>query len=196
MGVERSEAPGPFNWGVFTPAPVESDVEQTLVATASAALAALGFDSGAAHVEVILTEAGPRVVEVAACPGGGHLPEDLIRLAYGVDTLADALRMAVGDAPRERRTHRRGAALFWIPTHSGVVTEIRGAEEARAVPGVEKVVMVARPGDVMGHVVDCPTRDRVGYVLASGEEVGSAVDAAKRARDLCQVVTRSGIERP
>ena len=49
--------------------------------------------------------------------------------------------------------------------------------------------MTVRPGDVVGHVVDCVTRDRIGYVMASGNSAAEAIAAATEARDRIRVVT-------
>jgi biotin carboxylase len=141
-------------------------------------------------VEVVLAQHGAVVTGVFGAHAALRFPADVVLLAHGVDTIANALRFAAGEPLRMEATTNRGAALLWIPTHSGLVTEARGIQEARSVPGVEQVVVSAKPGDVMGHIVDCDTRDRVGYVIATGDDVEAAAAAAKRARDLCEIVTR------
>jgi len=175
--------------GLFAPPPLDDQGRTALLQAARDALRALGVVNGSVHVEAILTSAGPRVIEVAPYPAATWLPQDVAALAGGVDSEANALRAAVRERPCSGPPCDRGAALYWIPTRSGVVTKIRGLQAARAVDGVQDVVMTAQPGDVMGHVVDCPTRDRVGYVVATGATAPAAVNAAKRARDCCEVVT-------
>ena len=103
--------------------------------------------------------------------------------------MADSLRIALGEPPVEQRTCERGVALFWVPTRSGVVTRIEGLDEAAALPGLVEVVMSVKAGDIMQHVVDCVTRDKVGYVLATGASARDAVATAKRARGLVRVLT-------
>jgi len=149
-----------------------------------------GFRDGCVHVELVLTESGPAVMGVYGCPAAMRFPIDIVQLSSGIDTLANALRFAVGDPLQMEPTMNRGVALCWIPTRSGIVTEIRGVEEAHNVPGVQEIVIVAKPGDVMGHVVDCESRDRVGYVVATGENGEAAVTAAQRAKALCEIVTK------
>ena len=190
IGVDAGEPPFRFERGIAAPPPVSGHERDQMVRVTKQALAALDCIDGCVHAEVILTHQGPVVLGMFGAPAALRFPADILLLAHGVDTIANALRFAVGESLRMETTRDRGAAISWIPTHSGVVTEIRGIEEARGVPGVEEIVIVAKPGDVMGHVVDCETRNRVGYVLATGENAQDATRAAKRARDLCEIVTR------
>ena len=194
MGREGSQRPICVYEGVFAPPPLDDPGRAALLEAAGEALRALGVVNGCVHVEAIVTRAGPRVIEVAAYPAATWLPQDVAALAGGADGVANALRWAVGEGPFPAPVCDHGAALYWIPTRSGVVTETRGLDAARAIEGVKDVVMTAEPGDVMGHVVDCPTRDRVGYVVATGASAAAAVAAAKRARDCCEVVTSPAYE--
>jgi len=189
VGRERSGPPLCLYDGMFAPAALDEAARETLLEFVDAALRALGVVNGCVHAEVMMTQDGPRAIEVAAYPAATALPVDVAAMAGGPDGEANALRAAVGDPLPLHCGGAEAAALYWIPTRSGVVTEIRGLDAARAVEGVREVVMTAKPGDVMGHVVDCPTRDRVGYVVATGATTAAAVGAAKRARDCCEVVT-------
>ena len=190
IGVDTGEPPFRFERGLVAPPGVSDHDRDDVVRIAIQALGALECRNGCVHVEVVLAQHGAVVTGVFGAPAALRFPADVVLLAHGVDTLANALRFAVGEPLRMEATTNRGAALLWIPTHSGIVADIRGIEQARRIPGVEEVVMIAEPGDVMGHVVDCDTRDRVGYVIATGDDVEAAAVAAKRARDLCEIVTR------
>jgi len=194
-GKERCAPPYRYDMGIYMPPLVEAAVQASVVDAVRTALRAIGFVSGTTHVEVILTAEGPRIVEMAGRPGGGRIPTDFIPRVYGMDYMADALRISLGEAPRERPRHERGCAMYWIPSRSGVVTEIRGVERARALPGVEDLVVSVKPGEVLGHVVDCVTRDRIGYVLAAGDSAEEAIARAKAARDAVEVVTQPSYER-
>ncbi len=186
---ELSPGANRFDLGIHMPPPAPSEVIEEVVGTVVAALRAIGFDSGTTHGEVMVTEAGPRIVEIAGRPGGGRIPTDLIPLTYGMDFMADSIRVALGEPPIEVRRFERGAALYWIPAEPGTVSAIEGVEEARGVPGTQEVVVAVRPGDVVEPVIDCVTRDRIGYVMTAGDTVEQAVASAKQARDFCRVIT-------
>jgi biotin carboxylase len=193
-GKERSDPPYRFDWGIYMPPLEDADTVALIETTAASALKAIEFATGTTHVEVILSETGPYIVEIAGRPGGGRIPTDLIPLSYGMDFMADSLRVALGEAPREERRFERGAAMYWIPSRSGVVAGVLGAEEARKMPGVEDVNLSLEVGERLGHVVDCVTRDKIGYVLASGDTAEAAIANAKAARDCCKIATQATVE--
>ena len=187
---DRSVPPNRFDLGIYMP-PLESADTLFLVAdTVADALGAIGFRNGTTHAEVIVSPEGPHIVEIAGRPGGGRIPTDLIPLTYGTDFMADSLRIALGHPPIERRRHERGTAVYWIPADPGTVVSIEGVDEARAVLGVEDIVIAIRRGDRVEPIIDCVTRDRIGYVMTAADTVEDAIAAAKRARDLCRIITQ------
>ena len=188
-GKEVSTPPNRFDECIFMPPMLDRAVREEIEACTQEALETIGFRNGTTHVEIIMSEDGPRIVEIAGRPGGGRIPTDLIPLAYGTDFMADSIRIALGEAPKESRKKQGAAALFWIPAAPGEVQAIEGIEEARAVAGVREVVVHTLVGDTLAPIVDCVTRDRVGYVLAEGDTTEDALAAARRAANCCKIRT-------
>ncbi len=84
----------------------------------------------------------------------------------------------------------RPVALGWVDSGSGTVREVAGADAAGALPGVLEVKVKVRPGEVLGHIVDTVSRDRLGYVLAAGDTAHAALATAQRAAGLIEVRTK------
>jgi hypothetical protein len=64
-------------------------------------------------------------------------------------------------------------------SEAGVLVEVRGVDEARAVPGVRDVVITARPGD---HLVPLPEGHAyAGFLFADGDAPGPVVAALRAA---------------
>ncbi|MEW9528663.1 ATP-grasp domain-containing protein [Microbispora sp. NPDC049125] len=143
-----------------------------------------GLQDGAAHTEVVLTGAGPRIVESHDRVGGDRI-NDLVRLAYGIDMVeATVAWLACGRRPAAiPETPSRGAAITFLtppltgPDARGVVTAVDGVDEARA--GAHLVKIRVAPGDRVTAVRD--SGDRLGYVLATGR---TGPDALERSRAL------------
>jgi len=188
-GKEVSPLPYRFDKGIFMPPNKSEDECDALDNFAAKALEAMGFTDGTFHLEIIVTPAGPRIVEIAGRPGGGRIPTDLIPMAYGMDFMGDSIRIALGEAPKSRRQFERGVALYWFEAEPGVVSEIVGIEKAEALSGVKEIVFHCRPGDTLHPIIDCVTRDSVGYVLTEGDTAADAVESANRARSVCKVIT-------
>jgi biotin carboxylase len=188
--VARETCPPPFlfDMALHTLPDLNEASQVALLGEAEAALAAIGLTDAVFHVELTLTESGPRVVEVSTCVPR-HIGTHLLPAACGIDLLAEALRFALGFPPGQEASPECGAALCWISSNSGIVTSIEGVDQARALPGVEQVEITTEPGKRLGHAVDIPSRDAVGWVLATGETGDSALVTAQAAVELCQIVT-------
>jgi biotin carboxylase len=190
LALKRSAAPCCVIQAISTPPDLSAGLQSDLFEAVGGAVSALRFGTGYIQVKVICTASGPCIVNLHGYPAATRLPCDLMGLAYGIDTTEMALRIAVGETPVPRTERVRGAALLWIPSHSGVVSEVRGIEAARKIAHVAEVNVTARPGDVLGHVVDCATRDRLGYVLSTADQPKTALASAQEAVARCEIVTR------
>ena len=73
--------------------------EETLVAVRElviSALDAIGIDVGPTHSEVIITEKGPVLLEIAARGGGFGVFSEVIPLVSGVDVVKECINLALG----------------------------------------------------------------------------------------------------
>lgn len=148
---------------------VERDRKQ-VVDAADAALRALDFRHGLAHVELMLTADGPVVIEANA-RAGGAMPY-LFPLAGGPDLVRLAGEVALGNLPRETPAFPR-YAVFVAPQHPvGVRVEcVTGLDAAAAVPGVRAVIpLSAEPGRT-----DHFQRTMIAAVLGTADSPASAV---------------------
>jgi biotin carboxylase len=151
---------------------------------AEAAVSALGIENGPSYTQLRIGPDGPQVIEVAARLGGGHDAE-LAKLALGVDLNGLALQAALGEpiwsAALQPTPDVGGAVVRFLVPPEGVLEEVEGADEARAVEGVQDVRIYREPGHVFGPFQR--GADRAGAVLAIGksrEEVLERSDEAAR----------------
>ena len=152
---------------------------------AEAAVSALGIENGPSYTQLRIGPEGPQVIEVAARLGGGHDAE-LAKLALGVDLNGLALQAALGEpiwsAALHPSPHVGGAVVRFLVPPKGVLEEVEGADEARAVEGVQDVRIYREPGHVFG-----PFRrgaDRAGAVLAIGDSREEALERSDEAARL------------
>ena len=164
--------------------PSEAAGEQA-VEVARAAAEALGIQDGPTYTQLRIGPDGPQVIEVAARLGGGHDAE-LAHAALGVDLNGLALQAALGEpiwTAALRPEPQVGSAVvrFLVPPE-GVLEEVEGSDEARAVEGVREVRIYREPGHAFG-----PFRrgaDRAGAVLATGANREDALERADEAARL------------
>jgi biotin carboxylase len=150
------------------------------------AAAALGLAWGPAHFELRLTTEGPKIIEVNPRLAGGYIPE-LVRLATGIDLIAETIRGTLGREPQlTRRAQQHASIRFILSPRDGLLTEWKGLEQARRVTGVEDVQSYARPGTELRLRGDF--RDRIGHVIATGATWAAARTTAQLADQLVQAI--------
>ncbi|MBB1245673.1 ATP-grasp domain-containing protein [Streptomyces durbertensis] len=150
-------------------------------------LDAAGLVEGCAHTEVMLTDTGPVSIESHNRMGGDRIYE-LVRLSYGTDLerLGFTLPLGIDPLP-EPPAPTRAAAIWFVRAEPGRVVEVVGREQAEKAEGVHEVVVNAEPGSVVQPVRS--SADRVGYVIATGENSDSAVERARAAAEEVRVRT-------
>lgn len=167
-----------------TPSRLGQGAQQAIIATLDKAVAALGLYHGPVHAELRINAAGIWVMEVAArCIGGlcsrslrfrpplvdkeVSLEELLIRLMLGLD---------VSRIYREEAAS--GVMMIPIP-QAGFYQETQGMEEARAVAGIEDIVITAKESQ---KLVPLPEGSSyLGFIFARGASPDDVENALRGA---------------
>ena len=121
--------------------PLNSDIREIVEKKACDALDAIGYDFGPSHVELILTEQGPRLVEVNSRVGGsGH--SVMMDLATSRSIVGDCVELCLGNIKEEGRLypHVRGAAWkCFVSDSAGTINKMPSVDEIKRLKGVEEV---------------------------------------------------------
>jgi biotin carboxylase len=174
-----------------TPSRASRETEERILTAVGKACQALGLRHGPIHAECRVAAAGPQgpplpadtgetdvfVLEVAARPIGGLCSR---ALRFGRDASLEEvlLRHAVGEdvSGYERDAQASGVMMIPIPRR-GVYRGAEGVDAARAVAGIDDVVITARPDTTL---VPLPEgKSYLGFIFARGEDAG-AVERALR----------------
>ncbi|MCX6594140.1 MAG: ATP-grasp domain-containing protein [Acidobacteria bacterium] len=143
--------------------------DNAMIEAAEQAAAALGLTDGAIHAEMRVNAQGVWMLEVAPRPIGGlcarvipYLAEQLIEHAL---------------TGRPPAFYADPAGVMMIPvTREGLYRSVEGVENARAVPGIEDVVITATPGQ---HFKPWPEGNSYpGFIFARGGDPDSALRRA------------------
>lgn len=146
------------------PAELPVDLEAAITETVSGALAALGLDWGPAHCELRVTAQGVKIIEINPRLAGGYIPE-LVRLAQGINLIAESIRATVGLAPRLDKTLNKFASLrFLLPPNEGILASVEGLDAAGQITHIAQAQLYKTPGHELRAYGDF--RDRVGHVIA------------------------------
>jgi biotin carboxylase len=180
---------GPFFEETIYVTPSRSSAEtQSAIASAVAAVArAVGIGSGPVHAELRLGGRGakvggppqPVVIDLAARPIGG-LCSRALRFVRDVPLEELVIRQALGQDVRALVRAEEASGVMMIPIpRGGILRGVNGVDEARAVPGIEDVVISIRAGET---VVPLPEgASYLGFIFARGESPAAVEEALRRA---------------
>ena len=160
-----------------TPSRHPPDVQAAVQAAIAASAEALGLREGPVHAEARLGPDGPVILEVAARTIGG-LCARALRFGAGASLEEIVVAHAVGLPLSSIRREGRASGVMMLPIpRRGVLHGVAGLDAARAVPGVDDVVITVPEGR---EVVPLPEGDAyLGFLFARGESPGE-VEAALR----------------
>ena len=149
------------------------------------AVQAVGITTGPAHVEMILTDRGPRMVELGARMGGDCITTHLVPLSTGIDMVGATIRLACGETASITPKWCKGSAIRYFDASGGLIRAIEGVEEAKRVQGVEEISIVHPVGDQIGEIRS--SVDRIGFVIAQGETAEEAVRICEKAMRMIRI---------
>jgi len=153
-------------------------------ATAAAA-AGLGLVEGPVHAELRVGAGGVWVLELAARSIGG-LCARVLRFGAGLSLEQVILRHALGLPLEDLEREDKAAGVMMLPIRQeGVLREVRGLADARAVPGIAGLELTIRPGR---PVRPLPEGDRyLGFLFARGDSAAQVEHALRAAHSLLHV---------
>lgn len=180
---ETTGAPHFVELGHSQPTELPAKQADAVIALAKQAARALGLRSCGGHVEIMVTEQGPKIIEFGARLGGDFISTKLVPLSTGVNMVDQLLDLCLGakEVRPEPILHCSSAVRF-TRLHSGKIKQITGIDEAKLVEGVADAGTFAHEGEQASETTDSSTR--AAYVIAQGTSPQQArqraADAAKR----------------
>lgn len=127
------------------------------------AVNAIGINIGAAHVEIMLTNKGPIMIEIGARMGGDYITTHLVPLSTGIDMVSAVILQACGESFDIIPSYSRASLIKYFNAPSGNIKEITGIEKAKKISGVVEVSLLKKEGDTIGSLNS--SNDRVGFVI-------------------------------
>ena len=187
---DRTFAPGrPVELGASSPTALEPAEREQMLGIVARAARALGITLGPVKADLIRTDDGLRLLEMAPRLHGPKGSLGLVPAAEGFEPLLGALRVLTGQPIGDTLTPTRARAATYgaLQAAPGVVTSIEGVDDALALPGVERIWTFVAPGD---RVRSAESSTGVpGYALASGTDPAEARARMNAARSRVRIVT-------
>lgn len=173
-----TEPPFFVELGHSEPSRLSVEAQEAIREVAKKTVKAIGIITGPSHTEIMLTEDGPKVIEMAARLGGDFITSKLVPLSTGVDFVEGTVAAALG-LPYDFCPKRCGgsAIRFITADRAGTIASINVPDELRGADGVEEVELYLKPGDS----IETPhsSNDRIGHVVCSGANADEAAAHAE-----------------
>jgi biotin carboxylase len=186
----KCSPPYSFDTRLIYPAAFPSAVLEEIKLLNERVVRAVGVRMGITHAEYVVTDAGVRLIEVAARGCGAGVATRLIPAMTGVDLVGARIRQALGvdDALGERTLQKSGILEFLLLPH-GRVKKIAGLSEARQIAGVIDIGLNVRQGDAIGIVESGDQRH--GHLLAVAETRVRLLEIIEEVRQTLEIEMES-----
>jgi len=142
-----------FHYSRVLPSKLSLEDQKNLIHVAQLGCKALGMKSTAAHIEIIMTASGPRIVEIGARNGGYR--ERMHKLANGIDVLDIQLDLKLGRRVEiSVRKQEPCAVLELFPKKSGIFTDIKNRDKLLKLPSLTYFKVKQNFGEYVGKAGD------------------------------------------
>jgi len=156
------------------PAKLPDEVIATVKSLVEHAILSLGITNGAAHTEVIVDkDNNPKLVELGARGGGGHVFHSIVNENCGVNYPQEFAKILCGDEPDLKRKKNSGVVYRFFNPPEGKIKEIKILSEINKHQSVIDFSITAKPGQIFEGLKN--SMYRVGYVVTRGETREDAI---------------------
>lgn len=158
----------------------DSDVER-IKDLAVRAVRAVGINCGPAHVEIMNTKEGPKMIELGARMGGDCITTHLVPLSTGIDMVRATIDVSLGNRPDIEPKWDKGSAIRFFNLSSGMIKAISGSNKAWEIEGVRAIEFTRKEGERVENVQS--SLDRTGFVVAQAKNANRAIGACMEAME-------------
>jgi len=163
--------------GQCIPSRLSQPQQEELVAMAEEMLERFGVQHGCIHFEAKYGSRGPVPIEINLRMGGDEV-YDFVRIAWGVDLVENAAKIATGEylgpIHKPESPKKFVSGQYFLPPHSGVLASL---SLPKKVEGGE-IAFFKRVGDAV--LAPPQGYEYLGWVFASADTLGEAEDRVQR----------------
>lgn len=162
-------------------ADIDRDFYNRIYEKVSSILQAFEMKNGACHLEMRLVQGEWKLIEINPRISGGAMNQ-IIETAFGINLVEETIQLFLGNKPCLIKKQNKYAYAHYLTINSkGKLLKVTGKNRCSQYPGVEKVYIKPRKGQILRPPLSMG--DRYGYILASSddkEEAKRIVMKAKR----------------
>ncbi len=179
-------APYFVEMGHCQPTTFSEEIKKDIEKVATQAIHAIGIQNGPVHVEMKVTDKGPKMIELGARMGGDFITTHLVPLSTGIDMMKLVIENACGEKIRIPDNIGHGSAIKFLIGKKGILKDIQGIENAKKINGVKEILIFKEKGS---RIVDIHNSlDRIGCVITEGSNRKEAIDTCDKAINQIEII--------
>lgn len=184
---KTTEAPYFVELGHSQPSQFPKEVVDAIKDAAIKGVKALNLNDCAAHAEVKYQEGKPYIMEIGARLGGDFISTELTHLSTGIDMVAAAINVALGNDPNlDSVAEPQGVAIRYFTPQPGKVTAIENKDLLNRSDVYDAEIYV-KPGDEVKEVKS--SLDRSGHVIVTASNAKEAIEIAECLINEVRIIT-------
>jgi len=168
------------NGGVI-PSKYDDDTLEQISSLIENASKSLGITFGSIKADIVQSNNGPMIIELAARLSGNYLASHHIPIAYGIDIVSAVIKLSLGielDPSLVTPKHKNYLAARYFFPPSGIIKNIEGLEEIKSKSYVRFLDIFHGVGfnqpKIEGHV------DRAGTIVCDGINYEDSISNAEK----------------
>lgn len=134
-------------------------------------LSCIGLKNGPSHIEIKITENGPKIVEVGLRLGGDNITSSLVPLSTGINMLEKTINLSLGNPIYIEKDTGRASAIRYLPQDFGRVERIE-VPDSTLFPFYSEIVVLKHENQIVSDLT--MSGDRIGYVICDGANAEEA----------------------
>ena len=177
--------------GAQWPTKIEKKELDSVVNLVEKASIVLGISNATSKGDVVMTNDGPKIIEIASRLSGGYFSSDQIELVTGVNIVEIAIRLSLGEKINKDKldfSYQKFVAIRYFFPKPGKIISISNIDSFKKQPWVHKLELFFGVGDVLEEVTD--HTKRCGFVITTGNTREEAVERARTVVEDVQILTR------
>ncbi|WP_412520297.1 ATP-grasp domain-containing protein [Staphylococcus simulans] len=184
-----SGAPHFIETGHHIPSLLDSNIQKKIRKITIDAIQAIGIKNGPAHTEIIVTETGPKIVEIGARLGGDFITSHLVKNGTSIDLIKQHILQSLGELKSlENKIEYYGAAIRYFQVTPGIVQSIEIPEEITKNNNVLELEFNYSVGDKVEKIKS--SSERFGYIICKGKTVKKAIELCDSYVDMINIITK------
>ena len=143
------------------------------------AVRAVGIKNSPAHVEMMITSEGPKMIEIGARMGGDCITTHLVPLSTGIDMIKAAIDISLGKEPDLTKKFEKGSEIRYFNVDPGIISHISGIESIENISSIREIIFTKKPGDEIKPIHS--SLDRAGMIICQAEDSKTAIEECEKA---------------